>query len=144
MRTFTTTARFVIEQCYKCHIPFGITDDFYYRKQDDGTTFYCPNGHGQIFGTSNIQKLEKELNREREKLKREQIEREHAQGLFEAERNSHRSTRGHITRIKNRVSAGVCPCCNRSFQNLKRHMQGQHPKFTGKEKSYAQSAEKER
>lgn len=106
-------------------MPFGITDDFHYRKQDDGTTFYCPNGHGQVFKTSTVQKLE-------EKLKREQIEREHAQGLFEAERNSHRSTRGHKTRLENRIKAGVCPCCNRTFQNLRRHMEGQHPKFKTK------------
>lgn len=132
MNTFTTTASFVIEECYKCHIPFGITNDFHYRKKDDGTSFYCPNGHGQIFTTTTVQKLEKKLRQEEEKLKREKIEREHAQGLFEAERNSHRTTRGHQTRLKNRIFAGVCPCCNRTFQNLKAHMKGKHPEFKKK------------
>jgi len=113
-------------------MPFGVTDDFFNRKQDNGSEFFCPNGHGQVYKTSNLMKVERELKREREKLKREQIEREHAQGLFEAERNSHRTTRGHVTRIKNRVSAGLCPCCNRNFVNLHRHMKGQHPDFTGK------------
>lgn len=28
------------------------------------------------------------------------------------------------------VGAGVCPCCNRTFKNLARHMAGQHPGFT--------------
>jgi hypothetical protein len=34
-----------------------------------------------------------------------------------------------MTRIKKRVAAGVCPCCNRSFKDLARHMAGQHPDY---------------
>lgn len=37
------------------------------------------------------------------------------------------AARGQVTRIKNRVGNGVCPCCNRSFGNLHRHMQTKHP-----------------
>lgn len=32
-------------------------------------------------------------------------------------------------RIRERVQAGVCPCCNRTFQNLARHMATKHPKL---------------
>jgi len=114
----------VIEECYKCHIPFGITRNFRQARLDNGGEFFCPNGHGQIFLKTNVAKLE-------ERLKRQKIELDLAQRAFENERkrrkdeqNSHRTTRGHVTRIKNRVAAGVCPCCNRQFQNLKRHMDG--------------------
>jgi hypothetical protein len=34
-----------------------------------------------------------------------------------------------VTKIKNRVGHGVCPCCTRSFQNLARHMASEHPTF---------------
>ena len=132
MRTFTSIGEFVIEECYKCHIPFALTKEFHRKKNNDGTSFWCPAGHSQAYVGDENSKLQKELSQEREKLKRERIEKEQAQGLFEAERNSHRSTRGHVTRIKNRISAGVCPCCNRSFQNLKSHMEGQHPDFQKK------------
>jgi hypothetical protein len=27
----------------------------------------------------------------------------------------------------------VCPCCRRTFQNLMRHMQTQHPTFKGED-----------
>jgi hypothetical protein len=27
------------------------------------------------------------------------------------------------------VANGVCPCCNRTFQNLARHMAGKHPDY---------------
>lgn len=37
--------------------------------------------------------------------------------------------KGAHQRTKNRVAKGVCPCCNRSFTNLAKHMAGQHPDF---------------
>ncbi len=30
---------------------------------------------------------------------------------------------------RERIVSGVCPCCNRTFQNLARHIAGQHPDF---------------
>jgi hypothetical protein len=32
-----------------------------------------------------------------------------------------------VTRLKNRAAAGLCTCCNRSFQNLRKHMEIKHP-----------------
>lgn len=46
------------------------------------------------------------------------------------ERNRANGYKGHATRITKRAKAGVCPCCNRSFENLRRHMASQHPTFT--------------
>lgn len=43
--------------------------------------------------------------------------------------NQLRATKGVVTKIKKRVSKGVCPCCNRSFENLKNHMESQHPEY---------------
>tara|TARA_Y100000310_G_scaffold338946_1_gene430083 strand:- start:1163 stop:1354 length:192 start_codon:yes stop_codon:yes gene_type:complete len=37
--------------------------------------------------------------------------------------------KGQVTKLKNRAKAGVCPCCNRTFQNLSRHMETKHPDF---------------
>lgn len=36
---------------------------------------------------------------------------------------------GQVTKLKNRVGHGVCPCCNRSFGNLARHIESEHPTF---------------
>lgn len=38
--------------------------------------------------------------------------------------------RGVLTRLKNRVAAGVCPCCHRSFKQLSEHMKMKHPDYT--------------
>jgi hypothetical protein len=37
--------------------------------------------------------------------------------------------KGHTTRIKKRIAAGVCTCCNRTFKNLARHMANKHPDY---------------
>lgn len=36
---------------------------------------------------------------------------------------------GENTKLRNRVKNGVCPCCTRSFQNLKQHIATKHPDF---------------
>lgn len=41
--------------------------------------------------------------------------------------------KGLLTRMKNRVGNGVCPCCNRHFKNLQGHMKTKHPEFKDSE-----------
>lgn len=41
-----------------------------------------------------------------------------------------RATKGRLTKTKKRIANGVCPCCNRHFVNLERHMTGKHPDYT--------------
>jgi hypothetical protein len=51
-----------------------------------------------------------------------------ARALVSAEHRL-RATRGVVTKIKRRVAHGVCPCCQRTFKDLARHMEGQHPDY---------------
>lgn len=37
------------------------------------------------------------------------------------------------TRTRNRIAAGVCPCCNRTFQNLADHMRTLHADYVAAE-----------
>lgn len=110
-------------ECGECGIVFGMTDTYYEKRLEDHRTWYCPNGHPRAYlGKSEAEKLQQRLTNERE-LRRETEQR------LERERRAHRATKGKLTKTKNRVAAGVCPCCNRTFQNLGRHMQGQHPDY---------------
>jgi len=43
MTTQVFIGTFFVEYCYKCGIPFGLTNDFRGRRLDDGQTFYCPS-----------------------------------------------------------------------------------------------------
>lgn len=87
--------------------------------------FYCLAGHPQYFTESDevkIKKLERQLANERASHDQTRADRD-------ATERRRRAEKGAKTRIKNRVGRGVCPCCNRSFENLGRHMQSKHPEF---------------
>jgi hypothetical protein len=47
----------------------------------------------------------------------------------EVQKRSLDKERQATKRLKQRVAAGVCPCCNRTFTNLAEHMAGQHAEF---------------
>lgn len=58
-----------VTACSSCGVTFGITEAFEARKRADGSTFYCPNGHGQVFRKTDAQ---------REREKREIVERQNS------------------------------------------------------------------
>lgn len=100
------------------------------RYRDDHTPFYCYKGHNQHFPQkSDKEKLREKLaaaeKREASAKKRE----EWAKKDLQHEKNSNRALKGVVTRTKNRIKNGVCPCCNRTFKNLADHMKGQHPDY---------------
>ena len=133
------TQKFLVVSCYTCGIPFGITSNLYKRVVTDATgSVYCPScGSKTCWRESEHEKEKRRLKAEMEseiarvKRDKEYLEasvKRHRERADIAER-SLTATRGVVTRIKNRVSKGVCPCCNRSFENLHRHMTTQHPEF---------------
>ncbi len=54
--------------CYKCGVTFQMTTAVYNRRYRDGKSFYCPNGHGQVY--SRRQDSEEKLEAEVARLKR--------------------------------------------------------------------------
>jgi len=90
--------------------------------REKGTSFYCPNGHSQCFTTTEVDRLRQQLRAVRDERDWAQKGRDRAQRQTAAQK-------GNVTKLKRRIKNGVCPCCNRSFENLARHMAGQHPDF---------------
>lgn len=125
---YAITAEVTLETltCAGCGITYAIPSQLHYQYTERGATVNCPNPKcpwgGMVRRETKEQKLEKQLNAAREA-------RRWAEESLEGERRSHAATKGHLTRTKRRVAGGVCPCCQRSFQNLKRHMANQHPDF---------------
>jgi C4-dicarboxylate-specific signal transduction histidine kinase len=116
--------------CNTCGVSYAVTDAYEQRRRNDHNTFYCPNGHSQYYP----QKNEAEKQRERADRLARQVEAREAdirleQRRLENERRAHSATKGQLTKTKKRVANGVCPCCNRSFADLGRHMAGQHPDY---------------
>ena len=92
-------------------------------RNNTARSFYCLNGHSQHYtGKSEAEKLKAQL-----EVKERALEWERAR-VKRAEKQVS-VFKGKVTRIKNRVGNGVCPCCNRTFQNLMAHMKTQHPAY---------------
>lgn len=56
-----TTVNFETEECCECGIMFQVPEEFAENRQEDGQSFYCPNGHEQHYADTpdvEIEKLE--------------------------------------------------------------------------------------
>jgi hypothetical protein len=127
---------FVAITCGGCGAVFALSETHQRQLRDTGKTFYCPNGCPRAYCESTVTRLEKELKEKQDALDRQKIRLSQAEADARCERNraerlkrSRDATRGVVTRIKNRVKNGVCPCCNRTFADLQRHMANQHPEW---------------
>lgn len=124
----TYTGTLTVTQCW-CGVRHAVPTELYEmveRQHCDGreqTNIYCPLGHAWSFaGEGEAADLRRRLESEQKRLKA-------TRDLLRAEERSHTATRGHLTRQKKRVANGVCPCCNRTFKQLARHMKSKHPEF---------------
>lgn len=109
--------------CITCGVEICMPQHLMTELQRNHRNFYCVNGHSQHWpGKSDLELAQEQLARQKEATERERRYREQAE-------RSAAAARGQVTKIKNRVGNGVCPCCNRTFQNLMRHMQSKHPEF---------------
>lgn len=88
-------------------------------------SWYCTIcGASRAFtGETEIAKLRRERDAA---LQREETRKAMCRNLEEALSKEQKSK----ARLKKRVKNGVCPCCTRSFQNLKQHIATKHPDFT--------------
>lgn len=118
-----------VEQTCWCGLRSAIPAalDAEYRRANDlshgSMPLYCPLGHaGYPAGKSVADRLREELERANSRAANWRSNAERAQRQVAARK-------GQITKLKKRVAAGVCPCCARTFQNLARHMAGQHPDY---------------
>ena len=96
---------------WKCNLP----------ENDDRRGWHCPNGDRLIPTNSRMD----DLRRQNERLTQMIAQRDDE---LDSERRRTAAAKGEVTKIKKRISCGVCPCCNRTFQNLASHMKTKHPK----------------
>jgi len=123
---FTNRTTFVVFACARCSLEFALTREFEGQRRAKRDLFYCPAGHPQWFpgeaDETKIQRLASQLDIERSRVERTRKQLDYAQRATKAQ-----GTR--LKKVKERVSNGVCPCCQRTFQNLQRHMHTKHPSY---------------
>lgn len=117
-------------QCCRCKVDMWIPAELEQAAQRGAghVSMYCAYGHGQVYAVG--ESVEQKLRRERDRLAQQVAQRDdeikHQSELRAAAQRQLRAQRGIVTRIKNRVGHGVCPCCNRTFSDLQRHMKSKH------------------
>jgi hypothetical protein len=117
--------------CGKCSGVYAITETYRADCLEYARGWHCPYCQSAwgYFGKTEAQKLRDELTRKNAQLDQERAYQRELRQRIQQRENVIRAERGAKTKLKKRIAAGVCPCCNRSFQDLARHMKGQHPEF---------------
>jgi len=115
----STTVKLVTEECCACGIVFAMPQQVNERLRTKGGTFYCPNGHSQVYTEPDIEVLKKRLIAEQ---RRSQDLKTQLNGALD----NLSVTKKDLRRTKRRVNAGVCLYCRRHFTNLERHVHTKH------------------
>lgn len=117
---FGVTVTLSVVECASCSMPFGVPFSFENAYRESHETFCCPRGHNQSWKGST------ELERERERRIHAEADRARAEDRTGVAERQRASARGQVTKMKNRIAKGVCPFCNRHFENVQRHMETVH------------------
>lgn len=113
---------FIRVKCGQCDTEFGMPEPLYIAAKNSEQIFWhCPYGHQRRFASGETK--EDKLRRERDRLQQQLAQMD---DMIKDAENRARAAKGQVTRLKNRAKAGVCPCCNRHFTNLERHMATKH------------------
>jgi predicted RNA-binding Zn-ribbon protein involved in translation (DUF1610 family) len=120
--------------CPTCGVTIVMPQHLYNTRRNDHERFFCPNGHAASFGQESelekkLKEAEKSLANQRARLEWAEADAKRAKEARDHAQRQASAARGQVTKIKNRVGNGVCPCCNRTFTNLQRHMGTKHPEF---------------
>jgi uncharacterized protein with PIN domain len=112
-----------------CGLIFAVPAAVRQRWVDNNKSFFCPMGHSLSYTGSELDKLRKQLEREKRDKEFHQRNATAEREAREKTQRQLRATKGAKTRMANRIKNGVCPCCNRTFMDLQRHMSTKHPDF---------------
>lgn len=134
---FAGEAKLTVVHCATCGVTYAIPASFYRSMRaypgdtPNGWKTVCPFGHEwwYVGNETRAEKAEREARELSERLQAERDLRIDTERRLTAQRGATTRARNQRDRDRRRVAAGVCPCCNRSFQNLARHMAGQHPGY---------------
>lgn len=130
--TLTTIETYTIIHCSHegCGVPFALADSFIAARRADHKTWYCPNGHSRYYpGKSEVEQAQAKVAQLERRLANRDEDLRSERAAHEVTERRRRAAKGQLTKTKRRVANGVCPCCNRTFADLGRHMAGQHPDY---------------
>lgn len=124
--TYSGETNLVVMSCPICGVTYAIPAMLQRNARDRGEghiQWFCPNGHQLGYHGKSAADRERESRRWTEqRLAAERDLRKDTERRLSAQK-------GATTRAKRRSAAGLCPCCKRSFKQIREHMDSQHPDF---------------
>lgn len=122
--------------CCKCETEMWLPDDLYSAaRKSSNISFFCAYGHSQHFpeGELEIDKIRRERDALKQRVAQWMDEAADQRKAKELALRQAAASRGQVTKLRKRASAGVCPCCNRTFSDMARHMASKHPGFAAEQ-----------
>lgn len=127
---------YVMSNCITCGVAYTVPAEQWDKQRRDGGEHWCSNGHkqgwypGQNTENDNLRRRAERAEQQQARLMQEKAEERERRQKVERRLAA---TQGVVTKIKTRTRNGVCPCCNRQFVDLHRHMNSKHPDYGKKE-----------
>ena len=127
-RTLSYVETLEVTTCF-CGIHMAMPTNLLRNARDYGADVYCPIGHKFGWNETKADRLAKQLAQTESRLADERQRRQAEQDLrLDTERRL-TAQKAATTKAKKRHAAAVCPCCKRSFVQLRRHMAAKHPDY---------------
>lgn len=123
----------VVETCW-CGIHHAVPQELFeaqeqqFRDGEKQTGIFCPLGHSYIrAGKGEAEKLKERLEAQSQRTEYWRKERERSERKLSA-------AKGQATKLRKRAAGGACPCCNRTYVDVARHMATKHPDYANETK----------
>jgi len=113
-------------RCGSCAVTHALPAIIYDTARLQGGYWHCPNGHSRGWARGENQEELAVARRDRDRLRQENA-RLADESIAEARKRIAAETK--LKRYTKRTAAGLCPCCNRSFRQLKAHLKSKHPDY---------------
>lgn len=114
----------IVLECGTCGVPFTMPEVVYNAQVEEGGFHTCPNGHSRGWDKSRSQR-EAEI-RDIARLRQSVAQKDDEIDDLKAQASK---LKGETARILKRSSAGICPCCHRTFRQMAAHMKSKHPGY---------------
>ena len=130
MSTLTYEVVLTQKKCGECGVTFAVPTYFDEECHATGKGWYCPNGHSRVYIGETHKAKAARLEQEKIALEGERTRLANDAKLLRNEvwEKQEKLTHERAKRlaIQKKIRNGVCPECNRSFSDLKRHMATKH------------------
>jgi hypothetical protein len=113
----------VVTQCGTCGVWFTVPEIVWENHRREGGYHACPSGHMRGWRTGDEEREREAVRLERDRLKQDAARLEDE---LVTERRRAEAAEKKVLQVRRRATAGVCPCCNRTFANVQSHMKTKH------------------